>query len=213
MEYKKIQTGGISYLYKLEGTDLYYGIDYTSGDLYEAEELYAMGHEIRKSRVIYVSYPEGIVYEPIKAEDNQYFGTPIYDNGYIYSLMVDFRQKKILIHRITPDMEGIGLEAEIDLPEVKDCYNLMLEKSPVCLCRRGQERDFQVIWPDKGAFTIDDTEELNFRDGDKLLFTKWYEDPYYREESVVRSYPDGAKLDKFRGDIKEMPDGQKWILD
>ena len=213
MEYKKIQTGGISYLYKLEGTDLYYGIDYTSGDLYEAEELYAMGHEIRKSRVIYVSYPEGIVYEPIKAESGQYFGTPIYDDGYIYSLMVDFRQKKILVHRITPDMKGIGLEAEIDLFEVKDCYNLMLERSPVCLCRRGQERDFQVLWPDKGAFTIDDTEELNFRDGDRLLFTKWYEDPYYREESVVRSYPDGNKLDQFRGDIKEMPDGQKWILD
>ena len=89
----------------------------------------------------------------------------------------------------------------------------MLERSPVCLCRRGQERDFQVVWPDKGAFTIDNTEELNFRDGDKLLFTKWYEDPYYREESVVRSYPDGNKLDQFRGDIKEMPDGQKWILD
>ncbi len=213
MEYKRISTGGINYLRKLEGTDLYLGIDYTSGDLYEAEDLFKMGHEIKRNRVIYVKYPEGIVYEPIKAMEGQYFGNPIYDNGYIYSLMVDFRQKKIFIHRMTTDLKGIGLEAEFDLSEVKDCYNLMLEKSPVCLCRRGEDQVFQIVWPDKGEFTVDDTEYLNFRDGDRFNFTKWFEDPLYREETVVRSYPDGKVLDQFRGDICEMPDGQKWILD
>ena len=38
---KKIHTGGITYIQPLTGTDeWYWGTDYTSGDLYEAEELY-----------------------------------------------------------------------------------------------------------------------------------------------------------------------------
>lgn len=40
----------------------------------------------------------------------------------------------------------------------------------------------------------------------------WYEDPDYREETVVRSLQDGAILDRFPGDIRIMPNDEKWLM-
>ena len=59
---------------------------------------------------------------------------------------------------------------------------------------------------------IEERETLNFRDGDKLYFTVWYEDPDYREETVVRSVRDGSILDRYPGDIRIMPNGEKWNI-
>ena len=70
---KTIDTGGIGWLDEL-GDGLYWGMDYTSGDLYEAFDLYRDGHRINKNRLIFVRYPEGAVFEPVKAEDGQYLG-------------------------------------------------------------------------------------------------------------------------------------------
>ena len=97
--------------------------------------------------------------------------------------------------------------------EVRDCYNLMLDTEPLTLVRQGRENDFQVLWPDKGDFTIDNTESFYFRDGDRLIFSKWYEDPYYREETVIRAYPTGEVIEEIKGAIVRMPDGQKWMLE
>ena len=50
------------------------------------------------------------------------------------------------------------------------------------------------------------------REGDRLYFCRWVEDPEYREEMVVRSFPTGEVLEVLPGTMWEMPDGQKWIL-
>lgn len=72
---KPINTNGITYLEKLEGTTKWYwGTDYIHGDLYEAEELFNNNHKIKSNTLLFVSYPDGKVIEPIKAQDGQYFG-------------------------------------------------------------------------------------------------------------------------------------------
>ena len=43
-------------------------------------------------------------------------------------------------------------------------------------------------------------------------YTAWYEDPDYREETVVRSLHDGTILDRFPGDVRIMPNGKKWLV-
>ena len=55
-------------------------------------------------------------------------------------------------------------------------------------------------------------ETLNFRDGDKLYFSIWYEDPDYREETLVRSAQDGTILERFSGDIRIMPNRERWLI-
>ena len=72
---KRIITNGITYLEPLAGSsEWYWGTDYASGDLHEAEELFRSGHPIRRNRLILVRFPEGTVYEPVYAEPGQYLG-------------------------------------------------------------------------------------------------------------------------------------------
>ena len=175
MDVRRIKIPGITYIDKVEGTDaLYWGMDYTSGDLYEAEELFRDGHPIRRNRLIFISYPEGEVFEPIKAAEGQYLGRPVFFGGRAYALMVDFPKAEIRILRCADDMRSAEPHVTIPLGEVHDCYNLMLATSPLTLVRQGHENRFQVVWPDKGDFPIAPQESLDSRNGDDLIFSKWY---------------------------------------
>lgn len=59
----------------LHGTDEWYcSTDYIHGNLYEAEELFRQGHEVQSNTLYLIHYPDGIVYEPIPKDPNQYIG-------------------------------------------------------------------------------------------------------------------------------------------
>ena len=212
MTIKRIRTGGISCLQPLTGSrDWYWGTDYTSGDLYEAEELYRDGRRIRQNRLIFVHYPDGRVAEPVQAREGQYFGLPACDGGDPVILLADFPAGELRLLRY--EDAGGRVTPIVTLPRsaVEDCYNLMPHGSPLCLTRQKSER-FQVLWPDRADFAIHPAESFCFRDGERLYFSRWYEDPDYREEVVVRRMPDGAILEQYRGALNELPDGQQWLL-
>ena len=213
MEFKTIDTGGIQFLDTLMGTqDWFWGTDYTSGDLYEAEELYQDGHEISRNRLIFVSYPDGKVFEPVKAEKGQYFGRPAVSGGEVFILLADFPADTIRILKCRADMSGADVCFEFPRSSVKDCYNLLLAAEPLTLIRQGHDSDFDIIWPDRDTFSIGVTETFSGRQGDRLVFTRWYEDPDYREETVVRRYPDGEILEVMDGNMTVMPDGSMWLI-
>lgn len=214
MNYKKIETKGIAYIDRVPGTEnWYWGMDYACGDLYEAEELFRDGNRITHNRLIFVSYPDGAVFEPMTVREGQYLGSPVCWEGEIYFILVDFKSRDIFIFKCGEDMSSATMFTRVSLDEVRDCYNLKLEISPLTLVRQGSENRFQVVWPDKGNFEIDPQESFDSRDGDKLIFSKWFEDPDYREETVIREYPTGEIREQVKGSIIEMPDGQKWLLD
>lgn len=211
MDFTRIDTHGIGYLETMEGTDWRWGMDYTNGDLYEAEELYRDGHPIRQTHLVFLRCPEPRAYEPVTAREGQYFGRPCCDGGRVYVLLVDFSRREILIYRCAADMLSAEVHACVPLDAVPDCYNLMLHAHPLTLTRQGCQ-EFQVVWPEQSAFALDLTETLDCRDGGELIFSKWYEDPDYREEAVVRRYPTGEVLERVDGTLTTMPDGQKWLL-
>ena len=117
-----------------------------------------------------------------------------------------------MIYRCSDDCSSADIFREIHLDEVRDCYNMMLGIEPLTLIRQGHEDRFQVIWPDKGDFAIAPQESLDSREGDELVFSKWYEDPDYREETVIRRYPTGEVLETFDGNFRRMPDFNGWLL-
>ena len=208
----QINTGGIAYLSPLTGSrGWYWGTDYTSGDLFEAEELFRSGHRIRKNRLILVHYPDGRAVEPVKAEDGQYFGLPACDGGDPVILLADFPAGEIRLLRYDDARGEVSPIVTLPRSAVEDCYNLMPHRSPLCLTRQTADR-FQIVWPDRADFPIHPAESFCFRDGDRLTFSRWYEDPDYREEVVVRRMPDGEIIAQFRGALNEMPDGQQWLL-
>lgn len=53
---------------------------------------------------------------------------------------------------------------------------------------------------------------FSFLDGDKMYTEIWYEDPDYREETLVRDLATGEILERIPGSLHVMPDGQKWLL-
>ena len=88
---KQIETQGITYLEPLKGSQhWYWGTDYMSGDLYEAEELFRMGHPVSQNKLLFVHYPDGKVVQPVVAQKGQYFGRPICYHDRVAILMVDF---------------------------------------------------------------------------------------------------------------------------
>lgn len=191
-------------------SEWYWSTDCIHGDLYEAEELFRMGHPVQSNRLYLIHYPDGTVYEPVPAVAGQYLGDPIYDNDSVALLAVNFQEGTIRILRFrageTQEVEQLPLSA------VKNCYNLMLHTSPLSLTRQPGDNTFELVWPETVRFAIGERETLNFRAADKLYFTVWHEDPDYWEETVVRSVLDGKILDRFPGDIRIMPNGEKWLV-
>lgn len=210
---KPINTKGITYLEKLEGTTKWYwGTDYIHGDLYEAEELFNNNHKIKSNTLLFVSYPDGKVIEPIKAQDGQYFGRPIYYNNNIIILIVDFNKQLIKLEQYDDITSEIVNIVSIPLSEVKDCYNLMLNTYPLMLTREGNENVFEIIYPNKIQFPIGNGESFYFRKDDHLYFSVWVEDEQYREELIIRDINTGDIIEKKAGAITVMPDGQVWLL-
>lgn len=210
---KIIKMNGLFHLTEMQGSGgWYWCCDYASADLYEAEQLFRHGNAIQHNRLVFVHYPDGRVVEPIKAKAGQYFGGPAFDNGKLQLLMVDFPESMIRLFQYDDASEQTSLRAEIPLTEVKDCYNLMLTQSPLMVTREGSEHLFQVVWPEKATFYVGNRESFCSRDADKLYFSRWFEDPDYRDEVVIRHFPSGEILNVIAGSLWEMPDGQKWIL-
>lgn len=195
-----------------ETDEWYWATDYIHGDIYEAEELFRQGHSVKSNRLYLIHYPDGTVYEPVPPVDGQYLGYPVYDDGTVVLLVVNFAKSKIHILRFLHQQEETQEVVQLPLSTVKDCYNLMLHTSPLSLTRQPDNGTFEIIWPEEASFVINDRETLNFRDGDKLYFNIWYEDPDYREETLVRSLRDGKIIDQIHGDICVMPNGERWLI-
>ena len=209
---KKIRTNGIGFLESVSGSDDWlWGSDYTNGDLYEAEELYDDGHAIKMNRLILVRKSDGKVYEPVTAKGGQYFGKPVFSEGKLVILLADFPQAVIRLLSFLPDTEKLDTLVTIPRTELENCYNLMPQLSPLTLTRQAGGR-FQVIWPEKADFEIGVTESFCFRDGERLYFSKWFEDPDYREETVVRDLLSGEILEQYPGNAAEIAGGQFWVL-
>lgn len=210
---KRIITDGITNLEPLAGSSKWYwGADYASGDLYEAEELFRSGHPIRKNRLVLVRCPEGTVYEPVCTKPGQYLGRPAYHNGQVVLLLVDFPKEEIRILSFDEAKKTIEPLAVLPLSVVADCYNLMLETPPLMLTRSAHDNQFQILWPERRDFAIEDHEFFEFLEGNRLYTSVWYEDPDYREELLVRDYDTGELLERIPGSLRQMPNGQKWLL-
>ena len=80
------------------------------------------------------------------------------------------------------------------------------------MTRSAHDNQFQIIWPERRDFAIEDHEFFEFLEGNRLYTSVWYEDPDYREELLVRDYDTGELLERIPGSFRQMPNGQKWLL-
>ena len=211
---KEFDLSGITYLRPVrEGTDeWYYALDYPDGDLYEAEELFEDGLPLEGNNLYLIHYPDGAVIKPVEQKPNVALGEPVYSDGHISFAAVDFPAGRIIIYRFDCAARRLETLAELPLSDVKDCYNLRLFEHPLTLTRQANDGFLELVWPVHKSIAIGPTESFFFRQGRRLFFSAWYEDPDYREELIIRDADTGEILEKQPGDIQVMPNGELWYL-
>lgn len=210
---KTVKTHGITGFEPLDaGREWYWGTDFAAGDLYEAEEIFRQGEPLKQNRVLFLHFPEGEVLEPFQALSGQYLGRPVFHDQKIFILLVDFSQETLHILSFEPQSRAVSTEACLPLSLAKDCYNLLLSPAPLMLTRSGGENRFEILWPEQASFAIGPREVFVFREGERLYFQEWFEDPDYREEVLVRHLHTGEVLERFPGSLQEMPDGRHWLF-
>ena len=215
---KTIHTDGISYIEPVPGgtSGWYFGVSLEHGDLYEAEEICSDGFPVEGNSLVLILYPDGAVFRPLPKQAGTYSDTPVFLDGSIFCLNVDFLRQLIRIVRFDCKSGEVRTEAELPLGAVKNCYNLKLHTSPLCLTRQGDDDVFEIVWPEKARFPLGLHESFFLRDGKKLFFSRWHEegegrDYRYWEETVVRDL-NGNLTEVLPGDIRRMPDGDLWHL-
>jgi hypothetical protein len=217
MDFKEIKTDGMQMLQPVKRCHhWYYAIEDVLDDLCDAEEAYIDGDKVKANRLMFVSYPDGTVYEPIQAASNQYFSDSLIWKDAVFFMMADFARRKLFVFRWLPEMEAAEVFLELDRDSFADYYNLWIEADPLVICRRGADNRFQMIWPDPSDFEIGEREGfISIIDG-QMAFSQWFEDDgedyRYWEEVVLRKYPTGEVLERYEGSLMEMPDGQRWLV-
>ena len=213
-----IKTDGITYIEPVPGadSDWYFGLSGECGDLYEAEELYRDGRPVEGNSLCLVHYPDGAVYRPVEKTAGVYLEKPVFFGGCIYLLSVDFPREEIRILRFDCSSYGCGTAAVLPLGSVKNCYNLMLHVAPLSLTRQGDDDVFEIIWPEQVSFSMEMHESFFLREGERLYFSKWYEegegtDYRYWEETVARDLA-GKLIEVLPGDVRLMPNGELWHI-
>lgn len=216
---KHPDTKGISFIAEPFGGDgsWYFGINYEQGDLYEAEEIFRAGGDVKGRRFCLIRCPDGEVFWPVEKRAGAYPGEAVQEGGRIYFPEADFTEGLLRIIGFDCESHEVKTEAEILLSEIRDCYNLRLSVRPLTLTRQGgEDKLFEVIWPEKASFPLHPHESFFLRDGEKLYFNHWYEegeggDYRFWEETVVRNLQ-GEVLETLPGDVRLMPDGELWHL-
>lgn len=201
-----------SYPEEIEGTNEWYAAKEPGSefiDLYEAEIIFNRNGNFKGLNYHLIHYPDGEVHSPFQLQENVYIDKPIWNNGIFNFLVVNFLTQQIKITSYSPANRQLEDVAELSLSDVEDCYNLMLETTPLTLGRSGNGF-YEIVWPEKRKITIGKTESVLFRDGDKLYLSEWYEDPAYHENVIVRDINTGKIIEKSRGYLIRLPNNVYW---
>ncbi|MBQ4240534.1 MAG: hypothetical protein II672_05450, partial [Oscillospiraceae bacterium] len=206
--------GGACFITRVseENNEWFFSIDNPGGDLYEAEEIFRLKGEVEGTTLQLFRYPSGEKFVPVPKKNGICLENPVMHDGKISILAVDFVRRRITIKGFDCADHTVTVTAEMSLDETEDCYNLMLHEHPLTLTRQPNDGMFHIIWPERISFPIGNRESFYHRDGNELYFSRWFEDPDYREETVIRDVNSGKIVSVFPGSMYVMPDGDKWFL-
>ena len=211
---KELDLHGITFMRPVrEGTsEWYYAMDYDNGDIYEAQEIYQHNEHVDGNHLYLIHYPDAEVIEPFASCANTAIGEPVYHDGKISFITVDFQKETITVYQFDCEKRSCQVLDSFPLSEVKDCFNLRLFEHPLTLTRQGNDGTLELIWPKKNTIKISEKESFFYMEENRLYFNRWYEDPDYREETVIRDIETGDVIEILPGDIHIMPNGDLWHL-
>lgn len=210
---KKIDLKRVFYdVREVEGSkEWYYAKQQKTYDLYDEHNYFNSGNKVENNRLIFIHYPDGKIIEPVLAKEGQCFGEPVYHNDKLMILLVDFKNDKINIISYDDNSKKVENIAKFPLSSVKDCYNMKFELNPFMIIRQDGD-SFDIIWPEKREYKLEPTESFCFIEGEKIYFEKWYDEPEYHQEIVIKNLRTGEVIERIEGSWIIMPNGENWIF-
>lgn len=214
---KTFDLNGNYYLEQVSNqTRFYYALDLPNGDLYEAEELYAMGKLVEGTCLYLIDSFTEEMYLPVERKRYVCHSAPVYEDGKICFAGVDFSASTVGILAWDTETKETSCMYQMPLNEVASTYNLMLHTSPLTLCalENREEDSLTIYYPEKKKIMLNERESFFLREGDRLYFSVWWEDENdnYFEKTVVRDIHSGEIVEELPGDVFVLPDGRKWLL-
>lgn len=215
-----IRINGLRELYpeNIEGTSEWYycnipsSSDFETYDLFDAEEDVNAGDVFGGMNCVLIHFPDGEVHRPFEMKENVFVNPPVYLDGILYFLVVDFGERRIYIISYNPKNREKKMIADLSLDEVDNCLNLRLDVLPITLIRHANDEFLYVIWPEKKKIKIRLRESMSFRDNDNLYCEYWYENPEYHEMTIIRDWNSGKIKKILKGRMERMPNGDIWVL-
>lgn len=198
---------------RVEGTDSWYYGQWTLCS--EAYEVPDFNNEYPGTRLYFMSYPSGEVFEPIKQERNVFLERPVYEKteDSFGIIRYDFNQKIIQVLSYLPQNQDVRTLVEVPFSKLGNLNNVRLITSPLALVKHEIQKDaVEFLWPEERHIDLEKNESLYFQNEGKLYTSKWMEDPEYREEIIIRDAKTNIILERKPGYMRVMPDGFVWMM-
>ena len=198
---------------KIAETDSWYYGQWTQCS--EAYEVYNFNNNYPGTRLYFIEYPSGKVFEPIKQEKNVFLERPVYDSkdNSFGIIRYDFNKEIIQALVFKPQCSSVKILTEMSFSKAGDMINIRLITSPFTLVKhdiQGDKVDF--LWPKEFQIQFEENEVLDFQNHGRLYTSKWIEDPDYREEIIIRDVKTGEIIERSPGYLRRMPDGSAWKM-
>ena len=201
------------YLDKIEESNSWYYI--WSTPCSEPYEVPDFKNNYPGTRLCFIEYPSGIIFEPIKQKRNVYIERPFYEpaDNLFGVICYDFNKEVLQVLVFYPGYNDIKILTEIPFLKCKDMVNIRLEGSPFTLVKHNIHDDaVDFLWPKENHFQFERNESLCFLDDGKMYTSKWIEDPDYHEEMIIRNAETGEIVERSPGYFRRMPDGSIWKI-
>lgn len=94
-----------------------------------------------------------------------------------------------------------------------DLINLkILQNSYILVKYENKEDTVNIIYPDEKCIRLEENEAFVSLVGNRLISSKWIEDPDYREEIIIRDYETTEITERKDGYAAGMPNGEIWMF-
>lgn len=198
---------------QVEGTASWYYAQWSP--CLEAYEVPDFKNNYPGTRLCFIEYPSGKVFEPLKPQKNVFLERPVYDtqDHSLGIIRYDFNTETLQLISFKPEHSSMQVLVEMPFSKVGDMVNVRLETSPFVLTKHDVHNNIvDFLWPLEMHLQLEENESLSFQDNGKLYTSKWIEDPDYREEILIRDAKTGEILERSPGYFKRMPDGSIWQM-
>lgn len=176
------------------------------------DDLLDKDYKFEGTRLIMLNI-QGEMFEPIKRKINVCLSQPFYnvDENKFLVIRSDFNNKVIQLIKFSTTMNDATVIFEMPLQNGGDMINLLVVRNSDVFAKY-EDEEFILFYPYNTSFKLEENESVFAANNNKFICSKWYENPDYKEEIIIRSIPDGKIVDRKPGYSEIMPNGELWLM-